>query len=183
MQIVKSNFDFSNNVERAMREIDPFYDSYHGIVVVGSHNQEEIEKKMELIRFARENKIPFFGICFGMQLALIEYGKNVLKIDNATSEEISKGAYVIHKLPDMNVGISKVEGDWESHWHHFAFNDKYKQQYEKDWNLSFENGILEYCALKDHPFFYGTQFHPEYRRNHPLLAQFITTCKHVGPRV
>lgn len=177
MVILKDKNSFHTNVERALNSIDGNYKDYNGIVMVGSHTPGELDQKIDKIKEARENGTPYLGICFGMQVALIEYARNVLGIKDATSEEISKGAYIIKKLPELRVGIHEVEGELESHWHHFAFNEKYKDQFEKDWHLVFTKGILEIAKYKHHPFFVLVQYHPEYKENHLLLKDFITICK------
>ena len=182
MLILKDNASFHTNVERAFNDIDGNYKSYRGVVVVGTHNPRELDDKLEKIREAREKGIPFLGICFGMQLALIEYARTVLGIKDATSEEISKGAYIIKKLPDLRVGIFKVEGEMESHWHHFAFNEKYKQDFERDWSLSFTDGVLEIAMYRKHPFFILTQFHVEYKHKHKLIVDFLKVCKNLTPK-
>lgn len=185
MEIIKSENDFYTSVEKSFEEISPKWKDLKGLVVVGSHLPSDIEKKLEALKRARENGIPTLGICFGLQLMVIEYARNVLGIKDATSEEIGEGTLVVNSLPKLHVGIDRVAGWWgttdESHWHNFAFNVSFVEQFEKDWELSIGDGILEIMRLKKHPFFVGVQFHPEYQsskeRPHPVLADFLKACK------
>src|SRR3990167_2716060 len=91
--------DFSTSVIRALSEIDKDWESYDGLVVCGTHSPHDVEMMIDKIRQARESGRPFLGICFGHQLAAIEYARNVLGIKDATSEEFGQGTFVVKKLP------------------------------------------------------------------------------------
>jgi CTP synthase len=144
------------------------------------------------IEYARKNNIPFFGICLGMQLAIIEFARNVVKIKNATSEEFSPdGEHIIHYMKgqtkDMKKGGSmrlgayacslrpnslghKVYGSLEiseRHRHRLEVNNHYiKALEEKGLVVSGKNGeldLVELCELPNHPHFMACQFHPEFK--------------------
>jgi len=186
MLTLKSDRDFSTSIEEALNNIDKNWHEYEGLLIMGSHSPNQIEEKIEAIHQARIKKIPFLGICMGLQLAIIEYAQNVLDIPLATSEEIGKGIPVVKRLSQLRVGIYPVE--WadktvtmESHWHNFAFNKDWADSYKKDWAISYTKDVAEIMELRNHPFFVGVQFHPEYQsvkdKPHKLLKGFIEACK------
>lgn len=187
MEIIKSQDDFYTSVEKSLDEIDLKWRSYNGLLVLGSHFPKDVEKKIDAIRKARQEGTPFLGICFGMQLAAIEYARTYLGIKDATSEELSeKGTHIITKLPRIRVGIRKVAGWWgqteESHWHNFEMSGAYIQKFLTEWDISeSEDGVVEIMKFVPHPFFVGVQFHPEYQstkeKPHPLLVDFINVCR------
>src|SRR3990167_2542888 len=169
LQIIKSKNDFYTSVERAFDEIDSNWRSYNGIVIVGSHTPENIPQKLEIIRMAREQNIPLLGICMGFQLICVEYAKNVLGIENATSQEIEPtlANSIIVKMPRLRVGIFPIEGKNESFWHNYKVNEDFIPLFNvhfdtkiSDLNLNFGGRILDYIKLKGHKHFLGTQFHP-----------------------
>lgn len=188
MEIIKEKLDFSTSVEKALDEIDSKWRNYDGMIAVGSHFPLGIEEKIERIKFARENNIPFLGICLGMQLAVVEYCRNVIGITNATSQEFGySGEFVVVKLPNLRVGIFPVKHfddteTYESHWHNFAVGKGVGQLMGvKGVKVSFTENILETFQLSDHPFFIGVQWHPEYQSSkekpHKLLVDFLQVCK------
>lgn len=164
-----------------------------GILVAPGFGNRGIEGKIEAIKFARENKVPFFGICLGMQCAVIEFARNVLGLKDAHSREMNPatsnpvidlleaqknishmggtmrlGAYPCH-LED-NTLAKKVYGTSETterHRHRYEFNNEYLPKFkEAGMILSGVNpgaGLVEIVELGDHPFFMGVQFHPEYK--------------------
>lgn len=178
--------DFNTSVEKALTEIDSNWKEYNGILVCGTHNPKNIENTILKIKEARENKIPFLGICMGFELMLVEWVRN-LGFPFANSEEIDSNAIpkVISQLPEVRVGIRSVywrgKETKESHWHNYAFARKQTDRFEKDWELSFTDGILEIAKLRNNPFFMGTQFHPEYQSSkdnpHWILKEFLIICK------
>lgn len=188
MEIIKNEHDFSTSVERALDEIDLKWRDYPGVLVLGTHVPLDLGLKMINIERARMNGIPFLGICFGMQLAAIEFARNALKMPKATSEELGPGDHVITKLPRLHVGLDKVAGWWgttdESHWHNYSFNMKYKNEFLKHFDISESDGIAEIMRLKNHRFFVGVQFHPEYNsfkdKPHPVLKDFIDVCRTIA---
>mgnify|MGYP001612390096 CR=1 FL=1 len=186
MLTLRSEKDFYTAVEEALTNIDKDWESYNGVLIMGSHMPNNVEAKIEAIRNARKNKIPFLGICMGLQLAIIEYARNVLDMPLATSEEIGKGILVVKKLPQLRVGTYPVE--WagkeftlESHWHNYAFNKDWHEAFKKDWAIGYMGEVAEIMELRNHPFFVGTQFHPEYQSSkdkpHKLLVGFLNACK------
>lgn len=152
--------DFSTSVRKALEEIDPNYESYDGLVICGTHAPHDVDKMLDSIEIARVHEIPLLGICFGHQLAAIEYARNVLGITDATSEEFGKGTFVVVALPELKVGLG-VDG--ESYWHRYVVHP----------------GLLEEWEKPKH--FLTCQYHPEYQsskdRPHPLLVKFLELCR------
>lgn len=154
--------DFNTTVKKALSEIDPKWKDYDGLIICGTHTPNYPESQIRLINIARQADTPFLGICFGHQLAAVEYARNVLDIKDATSEEWGLGTYVVNKRSQgLKVGLY----DGESYWNN----------YEVDYSLvpNFE---------KDKPDnFITTQAHPEYQSSkdkpHPILVKFIELCK------
>jgi len=181
-----------------------------GVLVAPGFGQRGIEGKIEAIRYVRENEIPFFGICLGMQCAVIEYGRNVLKIKGANSSEMDEntadpvismmaeqksittkggtmrlGAYPcdIRKNTKAAIVYGKTHIT-ERHRHRYEFNNDYLKQYEDGGmipsGINPENGLVEIVELKNHPFFIGSQFHPELKSTvanpHPLFVNFVAAC-------
>lgn len=179
----------------------------HGVLVAPGFGQRGIEGKIEAIRYVRENDIPFFGICLGMQCAVIEFGRNVLKIRDANSSEMDEhtAAPVISMMAEQksitakggtmrlgaypcdlrrNTKAASVYGKShisERHRHRYEFNNAYLKQYEDGGmipsGINPENGLVEIVELKNHPFFIGTQFHPELKSTvanpHLLFVNFV----------
>ncbi|KAJ3214097.1 CTP synthase ura7, partial [Clydaea vesicula] len=202
---LKLNWVEAGDLELETQALDPlkYHDAWkkvcsaNGILVPGGFGERGIEGKILAAKYARENKIPYLGICLGLQIAVIEYGRNVLNLEDANSEEWNKDAKnkvvifmpeisVTHMGGTMRLGDKKtifnktnssgtitrflyndVNEIHERHRHRYEVNPKYVQQYE-DSGLHFigqdekgERMIL--LELKDHPFFVGCQFHPEYK--------------------
>lgn len=152
--------DFDTSVRRALSEIDPEYEKLRGLVVCGTHTPHDVDNLIKKIRDAREQKIPFLGICFGHQLAAIEYARNVLGITDATSEEFGTGTVVIKKRVDgLYVGMH----DGETYWNNYEVTPE----------------IMDLWNPPDH--FITTQYHPEYEsqidKPHPVLTKFIALCR------
>jgi CTP synthase len=178
-----------------------------GILVAPGFGERGIEGKISSIKYARENKIPFLGICMGMQCAIIEFGRNVLGFADSHSTEMDPdtshpvidimeeqkritlkggtmrlGAYNCEIKKDSMVnaiyGITEIS---ERHRHRFEFNNKYLSDYENAGmigsGINPEGGLIEIIELKDHPWFIGVQFHPEYKstvaKPHPLFVSFV----------
>lgn len=148
--------DFSTSVMKALYEIDPKWRNYPGLVVCGTHSPKDVEDMIQKIANARKFKIPFLGICFGHQLAAIEYARNVLGIKDATSEEFGKGTFVVVKRPE---GIKIGLHDGESYWNNY--------EVVIDWEKPVN--------------FFTAQYHPEYQSSiekpHPMLVDFIKFAK------
>jgi CTP synthase len=184
--------------------------NFAGIIVPGGFGQRGTEGKIKVIEFCRKNKIPYLGLCLGMQLAVVEFARNVLKMKGAHSTEFSpKTKYpVIDLLPEqrtilkeekyggtMRLGdyecrikkgtrASKAYGKrvvFERHRHRYEFNNKFREIFEKKGmifsGVNPERKLMEIVETKNHPFFVGCQFHPEFKsrplRPHPLFREFI----------
>ncbi|MCU0416691.1 MAG: CTP synthase [Cytophagaceae bacterium] len=181
--------------------------SVDGILVAPGFGERGLEGKIVAVQYARENKIPFFGICLGMQCAVIEFARNVLKLKEANSYEMNKetphpvidmmeeqkkvtmkggtmrlGAYPCELQKGTKAysiyGKSKI---MERHRHRYEFNNKYIKQYEKEGMIASgvnpDTNLVEMIEIKDHPFFIGSQFHPELKSTvqnpHPIFVKFI----------
>lgn len=163
-----------------------------GIVVPGGFGNRGVEGKIEAVRYARENNLPFLGICLGMQVAVIEYGRNVLGLKGANSREfdemtsnpvidlMSNQIGIQSKGGTMRLGVypCKIEADsklhelynedliHERHRHRFEFNNKYRELYTKmglkQSGISPDGRLVEAVELKENKFFVGVQYHPEF---------------------
>lgn len=163
------------------------------ILVPGGFGDRGIEGKIEAIRYARENKIPFFGICLGMQCACVEYARNVLGLEGAHSTEFSpQTKHPVISLLGEQVGVSRKGGTmrlgaypcrlaqgskafeayqapvvYERHRHRYEFNNEYRAAFEKGGmkfsGLSPDATLVEMVELPGHPWFVGCQFHPEFK--------------------
>ena len=173
---------------------------FNGILVPGGFGERGIEGKVEAIRYARERNIPFFGICLGMQCAVIEYGRNVLGLQGAHSTEFSRDTphpviclldeqkNVTDKGGTMRLGAQPAKlvpgsraahayGDTsisERHRHRYEFNNSFRRQYAECGMVfsgtSPDNSLVEIIELPDHPWFLAVQFHPEFKSK-PIQAQ------------
>ncbi len=187
-----------------------------GILVAGGFGGRGVEGMICSAKYAREHKIPYLGICLGMQIALIEFARNVLGLENANSMEFDSACkenviYLIdnfidasgakqirtHKSPlggTMRLGsyecelkkgslLAKIYDNQskiiERHRHRYEANPKYRQDYEKNGLIisGQSKGLIEACELKNHPFFLGVQFHPEFTsrltKPNPVILGFI----------
>lgn len=166
---------------------------YDGILIPGGFGERGIEGKVQAIRYAREREIPFFGICLGMQCAVIEYGRNVVGLNNAHSTEFDKDTphpviclldeqrEVTHLGGTMRLGSHPAnllsgslaanayasESVAERHRHRYEFNNQYRQQYEAHGfcfsGTSPDHQLVEIIELPNHPWFLAVQFHPEFK--------------------
>jgi len=186
---------------------------FDGIIVPGGFGNRGIEGKIRVIQYCRENSIPYFGLCYGMQLACIEFARNVAGLKDAHTTEINPKTKnpVIDLMPEQKIlmkekryggsmrlgaypcklikgtkaqeayGENKIS---ERHRHRFEFNNKYKKTLiDKGLVVSGinpERDLVEIIEIKDHPFFVGTQFHPEFKSRplspHPLFKEFIKSA-------
>lgn len=187
--------------------VDEYLNGVDGVLVPGGFGHRGIEGKILVAKYARENKIPYFGICLGMQVAVIEYARNVLGLKEAHStEHDEKTPYgVIHLMPEqediddkggtMRLGLypCKVAENtkayeaysedlvFERHRHRYEFNNQFRDQVLSHGmllsGLSPDERLVEIVELKDHPWFLGCQFHPEFKsrpqRPQPLFREFI----------
>jgi CTP synthase len=175
-----------SNLESELKDLD-------GILVAPGFGSRGISGKIEAVRFARENKIPFLGICLGMQCAVIEFARHVLGYDDAHTTEIDEdckypvismmeeqknvsekggtmrlGAYACQLKPESKVSLAyNTDKISERHRHRFEFNNKYIEEFEKAGMIPTgknpETGLVEVVELENHPWFVGAQFHPEYK--------------------
>ncbi|RXJ97077.1 CTP synthetase [Arcobacter sp. AHV-9/2010] len=186
------------------------------ILVAGGFGARGVEGKLKAIQYARENNIVFLGICLGMQLAIVEFGRNVLGFEDANSIEFDENTtnpmiYLIDEFIDqsghkqlrtskspmggtMRLGeypftplkgskLQKAYGDkeqyFERHRHRYEANPKYKEALEKAGMIvsGESNGLIEVVELKDHPWFVGVQFHPEFTSHletpNPIILEFV----------
>lgn len=203
-----------NGVERYLVDVD-------GILIPGGFGHRGIEGKIEAVRFAREKKIPFLGICLGMQCAVIEFARNVCGMDAANSTEFNKSTpypviYLIEEWYDFRTetvqkrDITSDKGGTmrlgaypcvlsedslayktygkkelsERHRHRYEFNNKYREKLEKSGlvisGASPDKALVEIVEIKDHPWFFGCQFHPEFKSRplepHPVFSSFVAAA-------
>jgi CTP synthase len=181
---IHSEFITAENVGEKLGNLD-------GLLVAPGFGHRGVEGKITAVRYARETGLPFFGICLGMQMAVIEYGRHVLGISEAQSSEMDVNASepVIDMMEEqkkisskggtMRLGsypcqikanslAHKIYGAsmiYERHRHRYEFNNKYLEQYENNGMTASgrnpETGLVEIMEVNDHPFFIGCQYHPE----------------------
>ncbi|HOI30801.1 MAG TPA: CTP synthase [Melioribacteraceae bacterium] len=188
---VKVSADFISAEEIEDKGADSILKNYDGLLIPGGFGERGIEGKISAIKYARENKIPFFGICLGLQCAVIEYARNVCGLKKANSAEFTKNNSfnVIHIMPEqikvkikggsMRLGAypcilkkktlaydayrkPKIS---ERHRHRYEVNNKFRDQLESKGmvfsGLSPDGQLVEMIEISDHPWFVGCQFHPE----------------------
>ncbi len=185
------------------------------ILVAGGFGERGVEGKIEAIKYARINKIPFLGICLGMQLSIIEYGRNVLGLEDVNSVEFKNDAknpmiYLIDEFIDASgkrqirtttspLGGTLRLGEYECeikegsnlrsayneaiiferHRHRYEANPKYRDELEKNGMIitGESDGLIEAVEIKDHPWFLGVQFHPEFtsrlQNPNPAILAFV----------
>lgn len=188
---VKVVADFISSEEIELKGAEKILKGYHGLLIPGGFGERGIEGKIAAIKFARENKIPFFGICLGLQCAVIEYARNVCGLKKANSAEFVKNNSfnVIHIMPEqikvkvkgasMRLGaypciLKKKTLAYEAykkpkiserHRHRFEVNNKFRNQLEECGmvfsGLSPDEKLVEMIEIENHPWFVGCQFHPE----------------------
>ncbi|MDB9801034.1 CTP synthase [Flavobacteriaceae bacterium] len=186
VQSIHSEFLDASNVADQMKGLD-------AVLVAPGFGERGIEGKVEAVRYARENKLPFLGICLGMQMAVIEYSRNVLGLKDANSTEMNEntpfpvidlmeaqktitekggtmrlGAWACELMDDSIVkdvySVSNIE---ERHRHRFEYNNAYRTQLEaaglKTTGINPQTNLVEIIEIEDHPWFVGVQYHPEYK--------------------
>jgi CTP synthase len=175
------------------KDLEPIFRDVHGIVVPGGFGIRGVEGKIEAIRYARERKIPFLGLCLGLQCAVIEFARNVCKLKGAHSTEFDEGTkHPVIDLMLLQRGIKDKGGTmrlgaypckvkkgtllhnayqedlvYERHRHRFEVNNDYRDDLGKA-GLIFSGiyqdaDLVEVVEIKDHPWFLATQFHPEFK--------------------
>jgi len=191
---------------------------FDGLIIPQGWGSRGSEGKIRAIQYCRENQVPYFGLCYGMQMAVIEFARNVLKLENANTAEADSNTPhpVIHIMPEQAELIAKKQyggtirlGGWpcqivagthlakayankfgaqmvisERHRHRYEYNNAFREQLEaaglKVAGTSPDAKIVEAVEITEHPFFIGTQFHPEYISRpldpHPLFVEFVKVC-------
>ena len=215
---IKVNLVRIDSEKLKVSEIKKKLKNITGILIPGGFGKRGTDGKIEAIKHARVNKIPFLGICYGMQMAIIEFARNQLNLKNATSSEFDKKGLPIIGLinewskdgkmikgTDKDLGgtmrlgsydaklkdnslirkIYKSKSIHERHRHRYEVNIAFKEKFEKKGlifsGLSPDNKLPEIIELKNHPWFIGVQFHPEFKSRplapHPLFSSFIKAAK------
>jgi CTP synthase len=202
VQVISLHSEHLNkgNVQETLKSLD-------GLIVAPGFGERGVEGKITAIKYARENKIPFFGICLGMQMAVIEYARNQAGLSDANSTEMSPNC----KIPVIDLMESQKKiikkggtmrlGAWdcdlienthaanaystksisERHRHRYEFNNDYLDKiFDENFIVAGTNpdtGLVEIIEYKNHPWFVGVQFHPEYKSTvstpHPLFKSFV----------
>ena len=187
--------------------------TYDGVLVPGGFGTRGIEGVISAVRYCREKKIPYFGICYGMQLATVEFARTVLGLTSAHTVEVDEATEdpIIHVNPSQmkNIRENRYGGTMrlgaydcdlkagtiarkaygapsisERHRHRYEFNNAYTTAIEEKGmivsGVNPQSGLVEIVELKDHPFFVGVQFHPEFQSRplhpHPLFKAFIKSA-------
>lgn len=181
----------SEQLETTIEELGDQLKAFDGVLVAPGFGERGIEGKIKAIRYVRENGIPFFGICLGMQCAVVEFARHVMGLEGASSTEVDEhtphpvidlmpeqkkiikkggtmrlGAYACELRRRSKAGIaygsSKVS---ERHRHRYEFNNNYREAMEKAGmsasGINPDSDLVEVVEIKDHPWFVGVQFHPE----------------------
>mgnify|MGYP001166409243 FL=1 len=196
----------TQNLKKKLKNID-------GIIVAPGFGVRGIEGKILAIEYVRKNKIPFFGICLGMQCACIEFSRNVLGYKNANSTEfdletnhpvidlMQEQKKIKNKGGTMRLGSYKCSLEkgtqiynsyksseiHERHRHRYEFNNRYQSEFNdhgmKTPGINSKLNLVEAIELDNHPWFIGTQYHPEYRsrvlKPHPLFVSFVNKIKSI----
>ena len=198
----------AENAEELLRDLD-------GVLVAPGFGERGIPGKLATVRYARENGVPFLGICLGMQCAVVEFAQNVLHLSGANSSEFDEqatdpvialmeeqkdvvtkggtmrlGAYACKlkkgSLAHAAYGTQRID---ERHRHRYEFNNQYLKQFEDAGlvatGINPDNNLVEIMELRGHPWFLGTQFHPELKSTvqepHPLFIDFVEAAiQHEG---
>ena len=203
----KVNIKWIHSEEIKAENVEDKLSGLKGILVAPGFGDRGIEGKIQAVQYARENKVPFLGICLGMQCAVIEFSRNVLGWKDADSTEVSpKTKHPVIDLMESQKNVKTKGGTMrlgsypchiekgtkafqvygkaninERHRHRFEFNNKYLKEIEKAGMVASgkhpDLNLVEIVELKDHPWFVGVQFHPEYKSTvaepHPLFVSFV----------
>lgn len=186
VESIHSEYIDDKTIENKIAHLD-------GVLVAPGFGERGIEGKIKAVQFAREKGLPFFGICLGMQMAVIEYSRNVLGLKDACSVEVDENTAnpVISLMEEQknitDMGGTMRLGSWdcelvdnskvsqaygtsliaERHRHRYEYNDQYKEQLEKaglrTTGVNPKTGLVEIVEIPEHPWFVGVQYHPEYK--------------------
>ena len=207
---VRVNIRMIESEEIETRGAGTLLEGVRGILVPGGFGDRGIEGKIQAAQYARENKIPFFGICLGMQCAVIEFARNVCGMTSANSAEFAPAtSYPVIDLMEEQKKISAKGGTMrlgsypcalkqrtnsfaayaageitERHRHRYEFNNMFREALEAKGlviaGVCPEGNLVEIVELKDHPWFVGCQFHPEFKsgplKAHPLFREFVAAA-------
>ncbi len=187
------NLKWISSEDIQKESVESIIKGLHGVLVAPGFGERGMEGKIEAIKFVREHKIPFFGICLGMQCAVIEFARHVVGLDGASSTELNpKTKHPVIDLMEAQKKITAKGGTMrlgayacklkkgskaanaygettiqERHRHRYEFNNAYLEQLEeaglKPVGINPESNLVEVVELKDHPWFVGVQYHPELR--------------------
>ena len=190
---IKVNVKWIPSETMDVDHIEELFQGLDGVLVAPGFGERGIEGKINAVKYARENKIPFLGICLGMQCAVIEFGRNVLGLDGAHSFEMNpETAYPVIDLMESQKDVSTKGGTMrlgaypckiekgtlahkiygksliqERHRHRYEFNNAYLKLYQEAGmvtsGINPDSNLVEIIELPNHPFFVGVQFHPEYK--------------------
>ena len=193
MNDCKVNIEWIHSEELNESNLSERLKDLHGILVAPGFGHRGIAGKLLAIKYARENNIPFLGICLGMQMAVIEFARNVLNMQDADSTEMAaKTHYPVIDLMDSQINVTEKGGTMrlgaykcelqenskafeayqqkeimERHRHRYEFNSKYREEFEKagmiTTGINPETGLTEIVEIPSHKWFVGVQFHPEYK--------------------
>ena len=204
---VKVNVIPIHSEEINIKSSDQIFKNLNGILVAPGFGERGVEGKIESIRIAREKNIPFLGICLGMQMAVIEFARNVLGFNKANSTEMDINCkYPVISMMESQKNIKEKGGtmrlgSWkcvlennslaykiystneinERHRHRYELNFEFMKELSQN-GMVFsgknpDTGLVEIIELSDHPWFFGVQFHPEYRSTveepHPVFLSFV----------
>ena len=215
----KVNIHWCDSEDIEDRGAEEIIQSSDAILVAGGFGTRGVEGKIEAIKYARENDIPFLGICLGMQMAFVEYLRNVVGIEGANSVELDPDTkepaiYLIDEFidqsgnsqlrthsspmggtlrlgaypftPKKGTNLQKAYGDgdeyFERHRHRYEANPKYKEALEKNGMIisGESHGLIEAVEIKDHKWFVGVQFHPEFTSHlqtpNPIILDFVKSA-------
>ena len=174
-----------------LKDVEKVFSNINGVLILPGFGSRGSEGKIKIVKYSRENKVPFFGICLGLQCAVIEFARNVCKMQGANSTEFnSKTQYPVIDLMESQRAI-KIKGGTmrlgayaceikvgtkaysaykrkkisERHRHRYEVNNRYKKTLEKNGlvfsGINQELGVVETIEVKNHPWFIASQFHPE----------------------
>jgi CTP synthase len=190
---IKVNVKWISSETMDVEHIEELFQGLDGILVAPGFGERGIEGKINAVKYARENNIPFLGICLGMQCAVIEFGRNILGLEGAHSFEMNpETAHPVIDLMESQKDISTKGGTMrlgsypckiekgslaykiygksliqERHRHRYEFNNAYLKQYQEAGlitsGINPDSNLVEIIELPNHPFFVGVQFHPEYK--------------------
>ncbi|MHC1599995.1 MAG: glutamine hydrolyzing CTP synthase [Candidatus Methanospirareceae archaeon] len=189
--------------------LDSFFEGVQGILVPGGFGVRGVEGKINAIEYAREHKIPFLGLCFGFQLAVIEAARNIAGLKDAHSSELCETPHPVIDLLEEQQGVEEKGGTMrlgdyevflrkdtlaeqiygknkivERHRHRYEVNPAYIEQIESEgviFSGTDRSGVrMEIVEMEDHPFFFATQFHPEFKsrpnKPSPPFKAFVEAC-------